>query len=49
MYIANHAHSIVDMPLEEGQAEIRRLLDHATQEKYVCPVSWDNVGDLGEC
>jgi hypothetical protein len=47
MYIANHAYSIVDKPLEEGQKEIQDLLDHAAQERFVCAVEWHDPGDLG--
>ena len=47
MYIANHAYSVVDMPLDQGQREIQELLDHASQEKYVCAVEWNDPGDLG--
>lgn len=49
MYIANHAYAVRDLPLQEGQAELRALLEHATQPKYVCAVSWNDPGDLGKC
>lgn len=49
LYIANHAYSVVNLPLEEGQAELQKLLDHAAQAKYVCPVQWNDPGDLGTC
>lgn len=48
MYIANHAYNVEGMPVEEGQKEIQDLIAHASQEKYVCPVSWHDPGDLGE-
>ena len=48
MYIANHACNVRDMPVEQGQAEIRDLIAHASQPKYVCAVSWHDPGDLGE-
>jgi hypothetical protein len=48
LYIANHAYSVVDLPLEEGQSELQALLDHAAQAKYVCPVQWNDPGDLGK-
>jgi len=46
MYIANHAYSVVGKPLEEGQKEIQELLDHASQDKYLCSVEWHDPGDL---
>jgi alpha-ketoglutarate-dependent 2,4-dichlorophenoxyacetate dioxygenase len=48
MYIANHAYAVQGKDLEEGQQEIRALLDHATQSKYVTAVHWYDEGDLGE-
>ncbi|GFZ45548.1 hypothetical protein JCM24511_03274 [Saitozyma sp. JCM 24511] len=46
MYIANHAYAVQGKDLEEGQKEIRALLDHATQPKYVTAVHWYDEGDL---
>jgi len=46
MYIANHAYKVEGLSLEEGQNEIQKLLDHASQSKYVCSVEWKNDGDL---
>lgn len=46
MYIANHAYRVDQLPIPEGQAEIDTLLNHATQDKYVCAVQWQDVGDL---
>jgi len=48
MYIANHAYSVVGRPLDEGQKEIQELLDHASQDKYICSVEWHDPGDLGK-
>jgi alpha-ketoglutarate-dependent 2,4-dichlorophenoxyacetate dioxygenase len=46
LYIAHHAHHIDDLPKEEGQEVIRDLLRHATQDKYVFQVDWENNGDI---
>lgn len=46
LYIAHHAHHIEGMGKEEGQALIRQLLDHATQDKYTFEVEWENNGDI---
>ena len=46
MYIANHAYKVDHLPLEEGQQEIRKLIAHASQPKYVLVVEWENPGDL---
>ncbi|WVR09808.1 hypothetical protein IAU60_006884 [Kwoniella sp. DSM 27419] len=46
MYIANHAYKVAHLPVEEGQAEIQKLLDHASQDKYILTVDWQNPGDL---
>lgn len=48
MYIANHAYAIVDKPLEEGQREIKELIAHASQPKYVVPIHWNDPGDLSK-
>ncbi|ORX36838.1 putative 2,4-dichlorophenoxyacetate alpha-ketoglutarate dioxygenase [Kockovaella imperatae] len=46
LYIANHAYKVQDLPLEQGQAEIQRLLNHASQHKYILSVDWRDPGDL---
>jgi alpha-ketoglutarate-dependent 2,4-dichlorophenoxyacetate dioxygenase len=46
LYIAHHAHHIDGLPKEEGQELIRDLLHHASQDKYVFQVDWENNGDI---
>ncbi|WVQ85208.1 hypothetical protein IAT38_007373 [Cryptococcus sp. DSM 104549] len=46
MYLANHAYRVESLPVEEGQAEIRSLLEHATHPKYVYSFEWHDVGDM---
>ncbi|OWZ76730.1 alpha-ketoglutarate-dependent 2,4-dichlorophenoxyacetate dioxygenase [Cryptococcus neoformans Tu401-1] len=46
LYIANHAYKVESLPLEQGQAEIKTLLDHCSSPRYVCSVEWKNDGDL---
>lgn len=46
LYIAHHAHHIEDLDTEEGQELIRKLLKHATQDKYVFEVEWESDGDI---
>lgn len=46
LYIANHAYKVESLPLEQGQAEIKALLDHCCSPNYVCSVEWKNDGDL---
>jgi alpha-ketoglutarate-dependent 2,4-dichlorophenoxyacetate dioxygenase len=46
LYIAAHAHSIEGLPVPEGQALIKRVMDHVTQPKYVLKVEWLNDGDM---
>lgn len=48
MYIANHAYAIQGLPIEEGQKEIKELIDYASQPKYVVPIHWNDPGDLGK-
>ncbi len=51
LYVAAHARDIVGMPVEEGQALLRELIEFATQPQYVFPVYykpgdmviWDNL------
>jgi len=45
LYIAAHASHIVGMPVHEGRALLRRLIDHATQPQFTFSVTY-NVGDL---
>lgn len=46
LYVATHAHHIEDMPVDEGQRLLSRLIDHCTQPQYTVAVPWLNVGDL---
>jgi alpha-ketoglutarate-dependent 2,4-dichlorophenoxyacetate dioxygenase len=46
LYIAAHCHHLEGMPLEESDALLKRLMEHATQEKYRMSVDWKNPGDL---
>jgi alpha-ketoglutarate-dependent 2,4-dichlorophenoxyacetate dioxygenase len=45
LYLGSHASHIVDMPVEEGRALLRGLLDFATQPEFVYRHVW-RVGDL---
>jgi alpha-ketoglutarate-dependent 2,4-dichlorophenoxyacetate dioxygenase len=45
LYIASHASHIVGMPVEEGQALLRELMEFATQAQFVYRHKWQ-VGDL---
>ncbi len=45
LYIASHASHIVGMPVEEGQALLRELMEFATQPQFVYCHKW-RVGDL---
>jgi len=40
LYIASHASHIIGMPVEEGRALLRELLDFATQERFVYTHQW---------
>ena len=46
LYIAAHCHHIEDLPEDESNALLKRLLNHATQEKYVVSVPWEKPGDM---
>ena len=51
LYVAAHARDIVGMPVEEGRALLKELIEFATQPKYVFAVTyqpgdmtiWDNL------
>jgi len=45
LYIAAHASHMVGMPVEEGQALLRELMEFATQPQFVYCHKW-RVGDL---
>lgn len=46
LYIAHHAHHIDGLSQDDSQEIIRKLLNHATQEKYTFEVQWENNGDI---
>ncbi|KAI5475575.1 hypothetical protein MNV49_001171 [Pseudohyphozyma bogoriensis] len=46
LYIAAHAHSIVGLSDEEGEAEIKLLMDHCSKDVYKYTMEWHNPGDL---
>jgi alpha-ketoglutarate-dependent 2,4-dichlorophenoxyacetate dioxygenase len=45
LYLASHASQVLGMPLEEGRALLRELVELATQPKFVYRHKW-RVGDL---
>jgi taurine dioxygenase len=45
LYLGNHTSHIEDMPLEEGRALLKELLEHATQPQFVYRHKW-LPGDL---
>ena len=45
LYIASHASHIIGMPVEEGQALLRELIEFATQPQFVYRHQW-RIGDL---
>jgi alpha-ketoglutarate-dependent 2,4-dichlorophenoxyacetate dioxygenase len=46
LYVANHIRKIEGLEPERNQELIDKLLAHATQDKYVISVEWENNGDL---
>lgn len=46
LYVASHAHHVVDMEKARSDALLKQLIHHATQDKYCLSVPWVNVGDL---
>ncbi|KEF59368.1 alpha-ketoglutarate-dependent 2,4-dichlorophenoxyacetate dioxygenase [Exophiala aquamarina CBS 119918] len=46
MYIANHIHHLEYRTPRSKDFLIEKLLAHATQQKYVYSVEWENEGDL---
>ncbi|PHH90554.1 hypothetical protein CDD83_3316 [Cordyceps sp. RAO-2017] len=46
LYIAAHGHHIDGLTEEESQPVIKRLLQHASQDKYTFAVDWEDAGDL---
>ena len=45
LYVAAHARDIVGMPVEEGRALLKELIEFATQPKYTFAVTY-KVGDM---
>ena len=45
LYLASHASQVIGMPLEEGRALLRELIEFATQPRFVYRHKW-RVGDL---
>ncbi|KAK8121636.1 Alpha-ketoglutarate-dependentdichlorophenoxyacetate dioxygenase [Apiospora sp. TS-2023a] len=46
LYIASHAHHVDGWTYEESRPLIDKLLRHATQDKYLIQVDWENNGDV---
>ena len=46
LYVAAHCHHLEGLPEDESTALLKRLMDHATQAKYVMSVPWENPGDV---
>ncbi|RFU35443.1 hypothetical protein B7463_g865, partial [Scytalidium lignicola] len=46
IYVAAHTHHLEGIPEEKSTQLIDTLKKHCTQDKYVFPVKWENVGDL---
>lgn len=40
VYVGSHASHIIGMPVEEGRALLRQLLEHATQDRFVYTHKW---------
>jgi alpha-ketoglutarate-dependent 2,4-dichlorophenoxyacetate dioxygenase len=45
LYLASHISEIIGMPLDEGRALVRELMDHATQPQFAYAHTW-RVGDI---
>ena len=46
LYIAAHLHHIDPLAPAESKALLKRLMDHATQDRYIVSIPWINVGDM---
>lgn len=42
LYLGSHASHIVGMPVEEGRALLRELLEHATQDRFTYTHKWQS-------
>jgi alpha-ketoglutarate-dependent 2,4-dichlorophenoxyacetate dioxygenase len=45
LYLASHASRVLGIPLEEGRALLRELIEFATQPQFVYRHKW-RIGDL---
>lgn len=45
LFLASHASHILGMPVEEGEALLAKLMEHATQDQFVYTHNW-TAGDL---
>lgn len=48
LYIAAHAHHVEGLPVEEGQNELKALLEFAGGKEFTFMLDWNDPGDLGE-
>jgi alpha-ketoglutarate-dependent 2,4-dichlorophenoxyacetate dioxygenase len=46
LYVTTYAYTLDDLTYEDSQKIIQPLLEHVTQDKYVCKVEWENAGDM---
>jgi len=46
LYIAAHAHHIEGVSEDKSKELLKRLMDHATEDKYTISVDWKNNSDL---
>ena len=46
LYIAAHAHHIEGVDETKSTELLKRLMDHATQDKYTISIPWRENGDL---
>ncbi|KAH7024691.1 uncharacterized protein B0I36DRAFT_295369 [Microdochium trichocladiopsis] len=46
LYLAAHIHHIEGLTEDESKALLDRLLEHATQDRYVVEIEWHSPGDL---
>lgn len=46
LFSTTYVHHIDGMSFEDSQVLVKQLLDHASQPKYICRVTWENDGDM---
>ena len=46
LYIAAHCHHIEGLPPDDSATLLKKLMDHATEPKYVVSIPWENAGDM---